>query len=72
MKSFPADLAYKITKAVWEGREETYAAWSAVRGNNYPEMTLQYAKAPLHPGAVRYLRELGLNVPANLLPPEMR
>lgn len=72
MKGFSADLAYKITKAVWEGREETYAAWNAVKGNNYPEMTLQYAKTPLHAGAVRYFRELGLSVPASLLPPEMR
>jgi hypothetical protein len=28
--------------------------------------------SPLHPGAIRYYREIGLTVPDKLIPPEMK
>lgn len=58
--------AYDITKAVMENMAAQEAAFPAVKGNNLPELTLQYATSPLHPGAVRYYEEIGLTVPDRL------
>lgn len=57
------DTAYDITKAVMENMAEQAAAFPSVGGLNLPELTLQYATSPLHPGAVRYYEEIGLTVP---------
>jgi hypothetical protein len=35
-----------------------------------PENALNQMNAPLHPGALRYYREVGIDVPADLVPPE--
>ncbi|KUF10055.1 TAXI family TRAP transporter solute-binding subunit [Pseudoponticoccus marisrubri] len=58
--------AYDITKAVMENMAEQEAAFPAVQGQNLPELTLQYATSPLHPGAIRYYEEIGLTVPDHL------
>ncbi|SMC94533.1 TAXI family TRAP transporter solute-binding subunit [Primorskyibacter flagellatus] len=58
--------AYDITRAVMENMAEQEAAFPAVKGNNLPELTLQYATSPLHPGAIRYYEEIGLTVPDHL------
>ena len=42
------------------------AAFPTVKGLNLPELTLQYATSPLHPGAIRYYEEIGLTVPDHL------
>jgi len=60
------DTAYDITKAVMENMAEQEAAFPSVKGLSLPELTLQYATSPLHPGAVRYYEEIGLTVPDNL------
>lgn len=60
------ETAYDITKAVMENISEQEAAFPAVKGLNLPELTLQYATSPLHPGAVRYYEEIGLTVPDRL------
>lgn len=58
--------AYDITKAAMENMAQQEAAFPAVKGLNLPELTLQYATSPLHPGAIRYYEEIGLTVPDNL------
>ena len=58
--------AYDLTKAVMENMDEQSAAFPTVKGLNLPELTLQYATSPLHPGAIRYYEEIGLTVPARL------
>lgn len=58
--------AYDITKAVMENMDEQSAAFPTVKGLNLPELTLQYATSPLHPGAIRYFEEIGLTVPDRL------
>ncbi len=63
--------AYQITKAVWEYRDE----WKDVHAVA-ADMTLATAldgmTVPLHPGAVKYYKEKGMTIPANLLPPELK
>ena len=62
-------LAYAIVKAICEDKQVQAAAFSDVAGVDIAEMTLKFATSPLHPGAVRYFRERGLDVPARLIAP---
>ena len=74
-KDMPADVIYKILKAVYAKRADmakvdaTYKEGDLV---NFPKLTMEYCDVPLHPGAVKFFRELGLKIPDNLLPPEMK
>jgi TRAP transporter TAXI family solute receptor len=58
------DLAYRLTKAFWEGRSK----WEAV----HPAMKLismedvNFMEAKLHPGALKYYREAGFAVDSAL------
>lgn len=70
-KSVPAELAYKMVKAMWERKADIELAYPAVKGANIPQLTIEMSVSPLHEGAVRYYRELGLKVPDELLPPEV-
>lgn len=56
----PEPLAYRLTKAFWENRsqwEKTHPAMALIEIKDVNSM-----KAPLHPGALRYYREIGFNV----------
>lgn len=59
------DAVYEITKAFWEGVEATRDQTRWLR-----EITLENAfqdlNLPLHPGAERYYREVGLDIPEHL------
>lgn len=61
------DLAYEITKAVFDNIPELQkvyvkADWAT------PENAMKYAVAPFHPGAVRYYKEIGMDIPEKLMP----
>jgi len=68
-KNLPDDLVYTVTKALWskEGMEAMVTAHKALK-----EMTLETgfsgASVPLHPGAVKFWKEQGKQIPANLMP----
>lgn len=62
-------VAYAIVKAICEDKQVQAAAFSDATGVDIAEMTLKFATSPLHPGAVRYFRERGLDVPARLVAP---
>jgi len=55
----PADVIYKITKAIIEGRGEFAAVVPTMSGTSAAEMA-QTFDMPLHPGAEKYYREAGL------------
>jgi uncharacterized protein len=55
----PADVIYKITKAVVEGREEFGNVTSVMKGVTASEMAQNF-DMPYHPGAEKYYREAGL------------
>lgn len=77
MKRLPDDLAYKFTKAGvednrpgWDGIQAT--AWPAVKGLDFAKQTMETATTPLHVGALKYYRELGLKIKSELIPPEAK
>jgi uncharacterized protein len=65
----PEALAYEIVKAIFENHDELVATHSSAK-----ETLLENVAAsqflPYHPGAVRYFREQGIELPAQLLPAE--
>jgi len=61
------DIAYKIVKAICEDKTVQAAAMSSVKGADFVAMTLKYATSPLHPGAVKYFKEVGANIPDSLI-----
>jgi TRAP transporter TAXI family solute receptor len=61
------ETAYRIVKAVSEDKEVQAAAFGEVAGVDIAEMTVKYAASPLHPGAIRYFRERGLQIPERLI-----
>jgi hypothetical protein len=64
----PDEDVYQITRAIYENLPALREIHKATR-----EVTLETALiglgAPLHPGALRYYREVGLDIPPQLLPP---
>jgi len=66
------ETAYKITKGMWEKIEDQRAAYSGLGNRDLPQITVKKSTTPLHAGAVRYYREIGLDVPEALVPPEMK
>ncbi len=67
-KDLPDELVYKMVKAVHEHFGDQVAAYPSIKDSNLPELTLETCTVPLHPGAIKYYRELGLKVPENLIP----
>lgn len=67
----PEDLAYDIVKAVHENQDQLVMSHSAAK-DTVPENILKNTIIPLHPGAVRYYREVGVQIPEKIIPAEMR
>ena len=55
----PADVIYKVAKAVIEGREDFGRVTAAMKGVTAKDMAQNHG-LPMHPGAERYYREAGL------------
>ena len=68
-KDLTEDVVYNITKTIFENQEELVGAakWMSIIT---PENALSQMNAPLHPGALKYYREIGVEVPEDLVPPE--
>jgi len=71
-KSVPEDLIYKILKAVYANRMEMVKVDASFRDGgleHFPKLTMEYCDVPLHPGAIKFYRELGVKIPDKLIPP---
>lgn len=66
--SMDEETAYKIVKAVMEDNEAQANAMASLKGSSLADMTLQFGTIPLHPGAARWFKEQGIELPAKLQP----
>ncbi len=65
----PPEAVYRITRVIWENLAALQEIHGATRDMR-PEIAVAGLGAPLHVGALRYYREVGLEIPARLLPEE--
>lgn len=66
----PQEYGYKMIKAIVEDGRQVWAdAYPVGANNNIPELTIK-SSVPLHAGTVQYLKEIGVDVPSHLIPPE--
>lgn len=61
------DLVYGMTKAIWENLEEMQQTAVTLQSINADQPFLG-ANVPLHPGAARYYKEAGIEIPERLMP----
>lgn len=61
------EKAYHIVKAICEDKTVQASAMASVKGADFVEMTLKYATSPLHPGAIKYFKEMGADIPNRLI-----
>ena len=66
------DEVYQVVKAIWENRDE----WSSVHASVGKQVTFDAAlkelSVPMHPGAIRYFLEKGVQIDKSLYPPEYK
>jgi hypothetical protein len=63
----PDDLVYQLVKAAFENQPTLLKAHSTAR-ETVAENVLKDTFLPLHPGALRYYREIGIKIPDALVP----
>ncbi len=63
----PDDLAYEITRAMFENIADLQAVHPAANETTV-EFTMSATPVPLHPGAIRYFEETGAEIPDALRP----
>jgi len=61
------DLAYALTKAMFENIADLQAVHPAANETTV-EFTMSATPIPLHPGAIRYYEEIGVEIPDRLRP----
>jgi TRAP transporter TAXI family solute receptor len=68
-KDMPESLVYEIMKVVLDDNERMTQIHAAA-AETLPENWQHNTFLPFHPGAVRYFREKGVELPAEVIPPE--
>lgn len=66
-EEMPDDLAYAITRAMFENIADLQAVHPAANETTV-EFTMSATPVPLHPGAIRYFEEIGATIPDALRP----
>ena len=66
----PADMVYLVVKTLFENQADMIAVHPCSKFMT-PENDLKF-NIPLHAGAIRYLKEVGITVPQELIPPEYK
>ncbi len=71
--SMTDEQTYQFVKALQEGwKKYVGAAFPSEKDFNMAENFVKYANFPIHAGAVQYLKELGLKLKDEQIPPEMK
>ena len=65
--SMDDETAYQIVSAIMNDESAQVNALASLKGSDFAQMTLDYGTVPLHPGAVRWFEEQGMDVPAKLI-----
>ena len=65
----PQEVVYNITKIIWSNLATLQEIHRATRDMR-PDIAVSGLGAPLHAGALRYYREIGLEIPERLIPEE--
>lgn len=71
-KNVDEQTVYDITKALWENFDAFKATSKNLFGSMSKENALSKLNAPLHAGAYRYFKEVGVTVPDYLVPSEAK
>ena len=66
-KNLGDDLVYRITRTLFESLPEMHRT-AAILSDVSLEDTFSLANVPVHPGALKYYKEIGKKVPAALMP----
>jgi TRAP-type uncharacterized transport system substrate-binding protein len=59
-------------KAAFENKTTIDQAYPGYASYDLTKQTLKFSVIPLHAGTVKYLKEIGVTVPANLIPAEAK
>jgi TRAP transporter TAXI family solute receptor len=60
------ELVYQMTKVLYENAEKLMQT-SQAAATISPDYAMQSTVVPLHPGAMRYYQEIGVEIPSRLL-----
>ena len=66
-KSLPTDMVYQLVKALYAHQDYLIKIHPSAKYTT-PENAVKYSPIPLHPGTIKYLKEKGIAVPAELMP----
>jgi len=64
----PEDLVYNLVKTTFEKHEELLTVDPSAKETLVEN--IKYSTIPYHPGAVKYYKEVGVEIPEHLMPPE--
>ena len=63
----PDDLVYNLVKAVYDNQPSLVSSTDSAK-ETVPQNVVKDTFLPLHPGAIRYYREIGIKIPDALVP----
>ena len=66
-KSLDEGMVYNLVKALYEHQDYLLKIHPSASYTT-PENAVKFSPIPLHPGTIKYLKEKGVSVPANLMP----
>ena len=66
-KSLSDDMVYRLTKVLFEQNDYMQKIHPFARYTT-PENLVRQTPIPIHPGSIKYLKEKGIAIPANLVP----
>lgn len=66
--SMDDDTAYKIVSTIMSDESAQANAMTSLKDVNLADMTVKFGTIALHPGAVRWFKEQGIELPEKLLP----